>query len=1164
MKIEQLHLSAYGPFTDRTLTFDGDGLHVVYGANEAGKSSALRALTALLYGIDAKTGDSFEHANTALRIGGLLRARDGGEIAFARRKGRTKTLLDSAGNALDDATLTPFLQGVSRELFQTLFGIDHQALVRGGQEILEQKGDVGRALFSAALGSNSLNEVLAGLEDEAAGLFKPRGSTQPINAALKNYSELKKAGGKLELTSTEWQTHRKALDSAVKELASVESTLADQRAEISRLERMQRVLPKLARARQLHEELAQMGEVVQLREGFSGRREDALRERENAQTLIDRQTPRLHALQAKVATLSINKALLSQSEKVEALHARLGEYRRYVLERPRIEAEYQQLLSDAGSILKTIRPDLALQDIDVLRPILARKRAITEQLKQHPLLLTAVQNTESALSEERKRAQEVRSSLDDLPGAEPTEELRREIAAARRHGELDNSIENGRSELLSLQTQCNDELSRLGRWEGKLAQITALALPDRAVVDHFEEQYQRHAISLAKLEEQRVKSAEAVLLLQQQLDEIARAGQVETEASLLAMRQERDTLWHSLQHKWKEGNDTDSDSELLHAGELTLHEAFEHRMLAADEISDRLRREADRVLKLANLQSRLQSEQQQAQNTAQHLLKSQDEQQSLELEWRGIWTKLSISAGTPKVMRAWIDSFESLRDRVQRMQLQQQSINELDASRSRHVASLGARIKAMSRSVPSGEAIDPVVLVAETLADEHDEIRRRRETLQQNLSRLDASIETLDKEHQSASKALETWQREWAELLHSLGLPADTRPAEMDDLIESIRQVVNKHDESQKRQIDLDNLQEVHSVFTEQVEQMVDSLTPELKGQAADDAVSRLTVTLSENQTMQTELKQLQEQIEHDQNEIQQAGGTIEAMNRRLDVMCEEAGCDEHAQLESVEKRHDLWLQLKASIISNNKDIIEASDGVSIEELHCQAEAADPDTLPSAISRLQNTIMDELEPRRAELIDTRARESVALERMKGGDDAAQMAEQASAVLAGVRTNAERYVQVKLAARVLRDQIERYRRENQGPLVKRASEHFAALTLDAFEALVTDFNDKDEPVLAGIRATGGNRVYVDGMSSGTLDQLYLALRLASLEKYMDSAEPMPFIVDDVLIEFDDERSAAALAALAALADSTQVILFTHHSRVMEQAQQLNANVQNLRL
>lgn len=179
--------------------------------------------------------------------------------------------------------------------------------------------------------------------------------------------------------------------------------------------------------------------------------------------------------------------------------------------------------------------------------------------------------------------------------------------------------------------------------------------------------------------------------------------------------------------------------------------------------------------------------------------------------------------------------------------------------------------------------------------------------------------------------------------------------------------------------------------------------------------------------------------------------------------------------------------------------------------------------------------------------------------MDGSDHAAALADQAQSKLASIRSDAERYVHVKLAGKILRDQIEHYRKENQGPLVKRASEHFATLTLGSFERLMTDFNERDEPILAGIRSDG-ERVYVEGMSSGTRDQLYLALRLASLEKYMESAEPMPFIVDDVLVDFDDDRSHAALNALAALAEKTQVILFTHHSQVIAQAMELDSSIQ----
>ena len=61
------------------------------------------------------------------------------------------------------------------------------------------------------------------------------------------------------------------------------------------------------------------------------------------------------------------------------------------------------------------------------------------------------------------------------------------------------------------------------------------------------------------------------------------------------------------------------------------------------------------------------------------------------------------------------------------------------------------------------------------------------------------------------------------------------------------------------------------------------------------------------------------------------------------------------------------------------------------------------------------------------------------------------------------------------------------------------------------------------------------------------------RAKSLEAYLESHEPVPLIVDDILIQFDDERAAAALEALAEVSRRTQVVLFTHHEHVCQIAQ-----------
>jgi uncharacterized protein YhaN len=119
-------------------------------------------------------------------------------------------------------------------------------------------------------------------------------------------------------------------------------------------------------------------------------------------------------------------------------------------------------------------------------------------------------------------------------------------------------------------------------------------------------------------------------------------------------------------------------------------------------------------------------------------------------------------------------------------------------------------------------------------------------------------------------------------------------------------------------------------------------------------------------------------------------------------------------------------------------------------------------------------------------------------------------------------------------------------------VQLASKLFGQLTLGSFEGLRADYDDGGQMVLVGVRAGGRQTVTVEKLSDGTRDQLFLALRLASLHTYLATNEPIPFIVDDILVQFDDERAMAALQALGDLSRQTQVIFFTHHQHLVDLA------------
>src|SRR5215467_12950163 len=119
MRILSLHLRSYGHFTGYSLDFGAEpGLHLIYGRNEAGKSTTLRALSSVLFGYPHDVADGFKHDAKNIAIGIDLLADDGRRLSFVRRRRGKHTLTTTDGSALEDGAVEDFLGGVSRELFE--------------------------------------------------------------------------------------------------------------------------------------------------------------------------------------------------------------------------------------------------------------------------------------------------------------------------------------------------------------------------------------------------------------------------------------------------------------------------------------------------------------------------------------------------------------------------------------------------------------------------------------------------------------------------------------------------------------------------------------------------------------------------------------------------------------------------------------------------------------------------------------------------------------------------------------------------------------------------------------------------------------------------------------------------------------------------------------
>ena len=171
MRLRRLVLSRYGMFTDHALDFgerngDGPDLHLVYGLNEAGKSTALAGFLDLLFGIEQQSRYKFLHGYEAMRIDSDLEI-DGRVHRFARIRRKRESLVDEHGRPVADGVLVHALGGMTREAYRAMFSLDDETLEEGGEEILRSEGDLGQLLFASSAGLVELTRALKGLRQGA-------------------------------------------------------------------------------------------------------------------------------------------------------------------------------------------------------------------------------------------------------------------------------------------------------------------------------------------------------------------------------------------------------------------------------------------------------------------------------------------------------------------------------------------------------------------------------------------------------------------------------------------------------------------------------------------------------------------------------------------------------------------------------------------------------------------------------------------------------------------------------------------------------------------------------------------------------------------------------------------------------------------------------------
>jgi uncharacterized protein YhaN len=172
---------------------------------------------------------------------------------------------------------------------------------------------------------------------------------------------------------------------------------------------------------------------------------------------------------------------------------------------------------------------------------------------------------------------------------------------------------------------------------------------------------------------------------------------------------------------------------------------------------------------------------------------------------------------------------------------------------------------------------------------------------------------------------------------------------------------------------------------------------------------------------------------------------------------------------------------------------------------------------------------------------------------EGRDDRMARARQE---LEGLRARAvraaDRYVAYALSVRLLDRSLERFERERQPEVVRVAARIFSVMTDGRYTDVRVPLDGTGVSVISG----DGLVRRSEELSRGTAEQLYLALRVGLIGSLGEMGKALPILMDDVVVNFDPQRRAGAVAAVRELAQMRQVLFFTCHP---ETAELLNGQV-----
>ncbi|MBB4210693.1 uncharacterized protein YhaN [Rhodothalassium salexigens DSM 2132] len=1178
MRFDRLSLIRYGHFTDHEIVFDrpadGGDFHLVYGPNEAGKSTLRDACLDFLFGFQHKTRYAFLHQTTHLEVAAALSAAGMDGVTARRVKRRKDDLLDAAGapapNVLGGAVRAA-LGGIDRAAYTSMFSLDEASLAKGGEDILDSRGDLGALLFSATSGLASVAKELDDLRAEADGFYKPRAQKHRLKELTDELAEIDAEIVNSDVTASAFAALRQAEDTA---RAAYEDAARSAETAARRLAHVGATLDALpgwqalARLRARRTDLADAPDTADLVDTA-----EALRPREvGARTGLANARARVAEARAARDRVQVDRDALALAPALDRLDATDREVRYRAAdglaearaERRRLDDHIADLLARLG------RPDAAPASLRLDDATLATLRARLAERTRH---LDRIETAEAERARADEAAAAARAALDAVPAPADLSALDRTLDAGR-EALAPAAVAAAHAQAAEAADDRRRELAALAPWTGDAAALDALVLPDAATLDALaarerqladDRRDARKALDAAEAE-----CAQAAA----DRDALMADATVSAAAALDDRRGARDAAW--AEHRALVDAEAPPAPERLRA----TADRFEAAAADHDQAVEARLAHADAWAQVTEARRRLNRAEAERDTARRRDAALAADAAALEAELadraRALGLGEPVSAAS---LGRWATAARAVRDRWPALERKVMAARtRLDAAtqaRERLTQDLAAAGLEVGPGFGGGAPADGGIAPAQAPENAPDEAEARallahvdaaldrwrraaqdRRTHERALAdataERDRRVATLD----DARRALDAWTDAWRQALGPTWIAAGTEPETVAVLLDRLDDLAQRLGEARALDATIDALAADRDRFAQAVADLVAEAPADWALDPVGDPVAALKAVrdrVGEARAAERDHQTLTQEWQAAGQALAKAEAAMRDVDREIAALAERVpGCDDLGQMIAEIRRAAERDDLDARIAEAEDDLCRRLGAADLDAVagRLAAVADDPeqqDELAAERERL-DAQRDADRVRVSEAYAAWKQAEAARDGIGSDDRPARLAERRAALLLLIEEEAQAFLRLSAGVAMVEEALRAYRDTHRSSMMRRASEAFATITGGAFRGLDSAVSKTGE-ALVGVRAEGGT-VTADEMSRGTRAQLYLALRIAGHAEFAERGPVPPFFADDILETFDDDRAAETFALLHAMAGQGQVIYLTHHRHLCE--------------